>query len=160
MRLPGETAMVDYDPACTIPKRLTLRSRLEDLAVVIPWVESLGQAYAIPANTLFAMNLCLEEALSNIVRHGYRGDPNQTMTVEFERTGEREAAFVLEDSAPHFRPFDLAVPQEDAVIASLEDFVPGGNGIRLMRKFANSVEWEPLEHGNRLRIGFVIAKGG
>ncbi len=160
MRLPGETAMVENDPAHTIPKRLTLRSRLEDLAMVFPWVESLGEAYTLPDNTIFAMNLCLEEALSNIVRHGYRGDPNQTMTVEFERNGEREAAFVVEDSAPHFRPFDPAVAQEDAAISSLEDLVPGGNGIRLMRQFADRVEWEPLEHGNRLRIGFAIAEGG
>lgn len=160
MRLPGQTAMADNDRARTIPSRLTLRSRLEDLAAVFPWVASLGAAYAWPANTMFAMNLCLEEALSNIVRHGYRGDPNQKMTVDFEGDGEREAGFVVEDSSPHFRPFDPAVPLEEAAIAALEDVEPGGNGIRLLRQFASSVEWEPLEHGNRLRIGFVIPRAG
>ncbi|HTX75470.1 MAG TPA: ATP-binding protein [Terracidiphilus sp.] len=142
--------------AQSIPEKLTLRSRLEDLACVFPWVESLAAAYAIPAGKLFAMNLCLEEVLSNIVRHGYRCDPDQTMTVEFARNGDREFSFIVEDSAPHFRPFDPAVPLEDVAPAALEDIVPGGNGIRLLRKFADSVKWEPLEPGNRLTIGFVV----
>lgn len=151
--------MAENESAGMVLKRLTLRSRLEDLGTVFPWVDQLGEAFGIPAKTLFAMNLCLEEALSNVVRHGYRGDPEQTIRVEFERHGEGEVAFVVEDSAPHFRPFDPAVPPEQAAPAALEDIVAGGNGIRLMRKFASSVEWEPLEHGNRLRIGFVIAQG-
>jgi len=148
--------MVDEHPARTIPKQLILRSRLEDLAAVFPWVESLGEAYSIPPRTLFAINLCLEEALSNVVRHGYRGDPDQTMTVKFERNGEHEAAFAIEDSAPHFRPFDPAVPLEEPAPVALEEIVPGGHGIRLMRKFASSVEWEPLQRGNRLRLGFAL----
>jgi serine/threonine-protein kinase RsbW len=142
-----------------IPEKLVLESRLEELAQVFPWVERLAAAWAIPAEKLFAMNLCLEEVLSNIVRHGYRSAPNQSMTVEFERNGDREFRFIVEDSAPHFRPFDPAVPLEDAAPAALEDLVPGGNGIPLLRRFADSVEWEPLEKGNRVKIGFVVPEG-
>lgn len=145
------------NPGNLIPGKLILRSRLEELAQVFPWVESLAEAYGIPAVKLFAINLCLEEVLSNVVRHGYRGDPNQTMTVEFEARGSEELLFIVEDAAPHFRPFDPSVPLEDAAPAALEDIVPGGNGIRLLRKFASSVDWEPLEPGNRLKIGFVIS---
>lgn len=144
------------DPVGQIPMQLVLRSRLDELVQVYPWIEALGAAYAIPSTTRFAMNLCLEEALSNVVQHGYRGDPDQTITVTFERNGEREISFIVEDSAPHFRPFDPAVPMENAAPAALEQIVPGGNGIRLLRKFADAVEWKPLEHGNRLRIALVV----
>ena len=153
-------AMADHDPANTIPKQLTLRSRLDDLAPMYPWVDALAQAYHLPDPTRYAIQLCLEEALTNVVRHGYGGDPEQTITVEFERRGEREMVFSVEDSAPHFRPFDPAMPLEEPAPVSLETVKPGGQGIRLMRKFSSFMEWEPLERGNRLRIGFVVPDAG
>ena len=58
--------------------RLILKGQLEDLARVWPWVEALATRYSVPADTQFAIQLCLEEALSNIVRHGYGGQPNQS----------------------------------------------------------------------------------
>lgn len=144
------------DPALAIPKQLTLRSHLDELARIFPWVQSLAQAYSIPDDTRYSMELCMEEALVNVIRHGYGGDENQSISVEFERRGEREFVFTIEDSAPLFRPFDPDAPVKEAEPVSLETIVPGGHGIRLMREFSSWVTWEPLEHGNRLRIGFVI----
>jgi len=152
--------MPEDDPAHAIPMQLTLRSQLDELARVSQWVETLTHAYAIPNDTRYSMELCLEEALANVIRHGYRGDADQTVVVKFERRGEREFAFSIEDSAPHFRPFDPDEPPQEAEAVNLEDIVPGGHGIRLMRKFASSVEWAPLEPGNRLSLGFVVPNAG
>jgi serine/threonine-protein kinase RsbW len=149
--------MAEDDSAPTIPKRLMLRSRLDELKRVFPWIEELARAHSIPPDTQYSMELCLEEALANVIRHGYLGDPEQSVAVTFEQCGEREFALTIEDSAPHFRPFDPDVPLKEAEPVALENLVPGGNGIRLMRSFASSVEWEPREHGNRLRIRFVVA---
>jgi anti-sigma regulatory factor (Ser/Thr protein kinase) len=33
---------------------------------------------------------------------------------------------------------------------------PGGQGLRLLYRFANSVEYERLADGNRLTLGFVV----
>lgn len=145
------------NPTGQIPTRLVLRSRLEELAKVFPWIEALGEAYAFPSASRFAINLCLEEALSNVVRHGYCGSPDQSITVRFESHGERQVSFVVEDSAPHFHP---PLPLEVEAPPALEDMVPGGNGIRLMRKFSDALEWEPLQRGNRLVIRFVIPEAG
>lgn len=138
-------------PACPVPTRLRLESRMEELARVNPWVEALAEYFAIPATTVFAINLCLEEALANVVRHGYKDEAGHSMTVAFESHGEHELSFVVEDSAPQFDP--TAAPMERPAIP-LEEMKIGGNGILLMRKFAGSVTWEPTVHGNRLRIGF------
>lgn len=148
--------MPEDDAARTIPMQLTLRSQLDELARIFPWVETLARTFAIPSDTRYSMELCLEEALVNVIRHGYGGDAGHTVTVEFERRGEREFVFTIEDSAPHFRPFDPDVPLKEAEPVNLENIVPGGHGIRLMRAFSNWIEWEPLERGNRLRIGFAM----
>jgi anti-sigma regulatory factor (Ser/Thr protein kinase) len=142
--------------------RLTLKSQLSDLALVWPWVEALALEHAIPANTQYAINLCLEEALSNVIRHGYAGEPNHAITVDCTRTGENGLTFIVEDSAPHFEPADSdpgTAPDFTAVTpASIEDITPGGHGITLMRHFAGTLAWEPLPKGNRLKLGFQIAQ--
>jgi len=131
-------------------EQLCLPGTLASLAQVPPWVETLASRYAISPRTAFASNLCLEEALSNIVRHGYKTNEDQSIVVEFRHT-EKELTFTIVDSAPHFRPgTDAAIEP-----SSLEELQPGGLGIPLMRKFADFVKWEPLEKGNRLTLGFA-----
>ena len=69
--------------------RLTLQSQLDDMARLWPWVEALAAEYAIPANTEFDIHLCLEEAISNVIRHGYGGQPNHTITVDCDLAGTK-----------------------------------------------------------------------
>lgn len=134
--------------------RLTLRSQLSDLTLVTRWVHALSVRFHFPERASFAIDLCLEEALSNVIRHGYAGDPTQRIEVEFSISRERRVSFVIEDAAPHFRPFDPEAPVLAPSSASLEEIVPGGQGIPLIRKFADAVEWEPLPKGNRLTLLF------
>ena len=131
-------------------ERLVLRSEISQLAHVLPWVEALAARYALPEKTSYVINLCLEEALSNIVRHGYKGDAGYEIIVEF-RSGEGKLVFIIEDTAPHFQPTESAMAQP----TSLEELIPGGMGIPLMRRFADRVEWEPLPMGNRLTLTFT-----
>jgi serine/threonine-protein kinase RsbW len=132
--------------------RLSLAGRLEELAAVWPWLEALAAAYSIPAKMLFSMNLCLEEALSNIVRHGYGGGSSLPISVEFVPRQGDGFVFVIEDCAPPFDPLQFT-PGEPAP-AMLSDLEPGGHGIRLLRRFAGSLAYERLSSGNRLIIGF------
>jgi serine/threonine-protein kinase RsbW len=145
-------------PAPGVPQsardRITLRSQLADLSLVSGWVQALAARYHFAERTGFAIELCLEEALSNVIRHGYAGDPTQKIDVEFSMTAEGSVLFVIEDTAPHFRPVDPSVPLAVPSIIPLEEIVPGGQGIPLMRKFADAVEWEPLPQGNRLTLRF------
>lgn len=134
--------------------RLTLRSQLSDLPLVTRWLQALTSHYGFPTRTSFAIDLCLEEALSNVIRHGYAGDPTQKIGIEFSMGPEGRVSFVIEDTAPHFRPFDPEAPAVEPSLVPLEEIVPGGQGIPLMRKFADAVNWEPLPKGNRLTLVF------
>jgi anti-sigma regulatory factor (Ser/Thr protein kinase) len=133
--------------------RLTLKSQLAELSRVWPWVDSLAAKYDLSGETHYAINLCLEEALSNIIRHGYRGQPDHAITIDFTSTGT-SLTFTIEDQAPHFVP---AEPTEARPATSIEEYLPGGLGVRLMRRFAGTLHWKPLPRGNRLTIGFAAA---
>jgi serine/threonine-protein kinase RsbW len=135
--------------------RLTIQSRLDDLALLWPWVESLAADFSIPANTLCAIDLCLEEALSNVIRHGYQGRPGQPITVEFAQY-DREVAFTVDDQAPPFDPLAQPETAPATAPASINDFPIGGLGIGMMRKFAGSLAYQRLPAGNRLILRFPL----
>lgn len=150
-----EKWMTGPSPSSPEP-RLTLKSQLEDLPLVWPWVEALAARYSIPTDTQFAIQLCLEEALSNIIRHGYQGQANQCITVECAPSGVAELVFTVEDHALHFDPLAPFTAAPAPVPASIQELLPGGQGIRLMRKFASRLAWQQLPNGNRLTLAFAI----
>ena len=140
--------------------RLTLKSQLEDMAALWPWVEAIVAEYAIPPDPAFGVHLCLEEAISNVIRHGYSGQPGHSLTVDYASPNPHELVFTIEDQAPAFDPLDPSLIEELPAPVP-EDFLrPGGRGILLMRRFSSSIAYQRLENGNgdgnRLTIGFVL----
>jgi serine/threonine-protein kinase RsbW len=135
----------------TTEEKLTLRSHLSELSQLPVWIERLALQHAIPGSTQFAIHLCLEETLSNIVRHGYSGSPDHSMSIRFTSPAEEHFVFVVEDEAPHFNP--LSEPELPGIGALDEERV-GGQGIRLIRRFAETLEYQAMPRGNRLSMGF------
>jgi serine/threonine-protein kinase RsbW len=139
----------------SVEERLDLQSHLSALARVYEWVDRLSAEHSIPSNTQFAINLCLEEVLSNIVRHGYSGDSDQSISIRFSSPRENFIVFTVEDEAPAFDPIVSDVPP---VLSAINENPIGGQGIRLLRQFSDALEYQPTPTGNRLSIGFSTAK--
>lgn len=135
--------------------RLELDSRLTELNRVQPWIESLADQYGFGADARFAMQLCMEEALANVVLHGYRNEPGHPIVVEAS-TAVDTLFFTIRDQAPAFLPADHAPSDDSGRHASLETIQPGGNGIHLLHRFAGSLAYESCADGNRLTIGFAL----
>jgi anti-sigma regulatory factor (Ser/Thr protein kinase) len=59
--------------------RLELRGDLSELRRVAEWIKALA-LQALYADTLFAVQLCIEEAVANIIMHGgaTRGSPSNS----------------------------------------------------------------------------------
>ena len=132
--------------------RIVLRGELCEMARVPVWVEGLADRHAVDDATRFAINICLEEAVSNVIRHGYSGmaDPPD-VAVELAEPHTGFLLFTVEDGAPQFNPLDAP---ERPLLDEQGQMVVGGRGIGLMRRFADSLEYEATASGNRLRIGF------
>ncbi len=148
--------MTGNDPNAECEEKLTLQSRISELARIPPWIEHLAAVFSIPVQSQFAMNLCLEEALSNIMRHGYASVPGHIISIVYSMPGPGVFQFVLADEAPHFNPVEAVLPP---VPSSLDDLPVGGQGIRLMRQFADSLQYEAMPNGNRLCLIFIASPG-
>jgi serine/threonine-protein kinase RsbW len=138
-----------------IQDRIELDSRLDELSRVQPWIDALADHHGVAPDTRFAMQLCLEEALANVVMHGYRNQPGHPIVIQ-SSICRGSLLFTIGDHAPPFVPADPAPADEPRTPATLESIEPGGNGIRLMRRFAGSLAYERLPSGNRLTIGFPL----
>jgi anti-sigma regulatory factor (Ser/Thr protein kinase) len=140
----NEIGQVDID-------RLFLGSQLSEMERLPAWVESLGVAYGLSESTKFAINLCLEEVVSNVIRHGYSNTPGQLLTVHCATPRPDYFVFTVEDDAAPFNPLE---PPALPTIGEQDEGQIGGQGIRLLRGFSDMVEYEAKPSGNRLRIGF------
>jgi serine/threonine-protein kinase RsbW len=92
----------------------------------------------------FAIQLALEEALANAVRHGNAADPGKHVTVEF-RVDADCVCVSVEDEGHGFRPDSVPDPTLDE---NLEK--PDGRGVMLMRVYMNEVRYNPA--GNKVTM--------
>jgi serine/threonine-protein kinase RsbW len=123
--------------------------------VQIPnWVHDLAARYSIPEDTEYSMDICLEEVLGNIIRHGYSGADDRPMSVSFAMPHAGNFILVVEDEAPHFNPLEAP---ELPVMTPGNEVRLGGHGIRLLRHFSQALKYEPTPTGNRLRMDFSAA---
>jgi serine/threonine-protein kinase RsbW len=138
----------------SLQDRIELDSRISELSRVQPWIEALADQYRVSDDTRFSMQLCMEEALANVVIHGYGNEPGHPIVIRCS-VSAHNLLFAIEDQAPPFAPVEPN-PPGDAAPVTLESIEPGGNGIRLLHRFAGSVAYETFADGNRLTIGFPI----
>jgi len=134
---------------------LVLDSQLTELNRAQSWVEGLADRLGLNEKARYAISLCLEEALANVVLHGYRNEPGHPVVIRY-RFSLDTLSFAIEDKAPPFNPVDASPSTTRPKQPGLELLTPGGNGIRLLRQFAESLVYERLADGNRLMIGFSI----
>jgi anti-sigma regulatory factor (Ser/Thr protein kinase) len=146
----NDTAVDEKRTDDPVPDRIVLESQLSELIRVSPWIEALAARFAIPENVVFAMNLCLEEALSNVIRHGHRGQGG-SLTIQLTVPHEGRFMLIVDDDAPWFNPLEQEPPPAYAPDNPTQI---GGQGIRLIRGFSDSLEYSATPTGNQLRIGF------
>ncbi len=91
----------------------------------------------VSAAGIYAVNLALEEMVTNIVKYGYDDLERHAIQVSLRVEGAM-ATLVLEDDGHAFNPLDVPAPD---VRQSLQERPIGGLGIHLTRKMAASMEY-------------------
>jgi serine/threonine-protein kinase RsbW len=132
--------------------RLLLSHSRPGMVRLSEWLDEQEGALPIPAGVAYAVRLCLEEAVANLIDYTpATGD----IAVDLAWQGDVMVAAV-EDHGP---PFDPRTAPARARPASLEDAVPGGLGIALMRSFASDIDYEAVPGRNRLTFRFARPGG-
>ncbi len=130
--------------------RLSLSHSRSEIARLATWLDEQERLLPIPDDVAYAVRLCLEEAVSNLVAHTPAISDLCDITVDLIRQGDVVVA-AIEDRGPPFDPRAAPLP---APPNSLENTIPGGLGIRLMRSFASEIDYDTVPGRNRLTLRF------
>jgi len=139
--------------------RMELRSNPEMLCVVRNALSELTAKLGFSESECRAVVLAVDEALTNIIRHAYLGDPEQSIEASFHRIhveGDGKSGdaleIVLEDSG--------VTPPEKMCGRALEDVRPGGLGLHFIRESMDTVEFSRNNGKNQLRLVKILHSQG
>jgi serine/threonine-protein kinase RsbW len=111
-------------------------------------IEKLAEAVnkALPDRDLaFAVNLCLDELITNTIVHGLKGATGRFIHVQINMSNEW-LEILLKDDAPQFDPFMQApVPNLDLDVSERPI---GGLGVHIVKKLMDEVHADYDDTGN------------
>ena len=139
--------------------KMELRSDPDMLCVVRNALSELTAKLGFSEPDCRAVVLAVDEALTNIIRHAYLGDPEQPIEASFRRIqapqdGKSMDALeiVLEDSG--------VTPPEKMCGRALDDVRPGGLGLHFIRESMDTVEFSRNNGRNQLRLVKILHAQG
>ena len=112
------------------------------------WLDDIAAQQRLSGRVVFAAQLCLEEILTNIVRHSGKTEPH--VAVEVDHTGDRLQLTIEDDG----KPFDVTSYPRRPVERDLETVEPGGLGLHLLQHFASQLEYSRSKDHNRVTAVF------
>lgn len=127
------------------------QGHLEELERLAQDLQEFCERNGIGAPDLFQLNLCLDEAVTNIISHGYesRPMPDPAFELNIERRLE-EIHVELRDQGAPYDPLTCA-PKPD-LTSPLEDRNIGGLGVHFMRKTMDELYYERVGPHNVLKM--------
>jgi serine/threonine-protein kinase RsbW len=128
-----------------VRRRVEIPAELERLADVRAAVRELARACDAPVTCMDDLVQAVDEVVTNIIVHGYRGEPG-TIELTAELIGD-DIVIRIEDRAPLFDP--MTNPTPDLTIPPHRRR-PGGMGIHLLRLAVDSVQHRPRPGGGNI----------
>lgn len=132
---------------------LRLANNLAALADLADRVERFGAEQRLPASVVNALNVALDEAVSNAINHGYDAGVGGEIAVRMRRRPDSVLVEVEDDG----RPFDpLQAPPPDLTLP-LEQRPVGGLGIHLIRNLMDELSYARVGGRNVLKMAKHLA---
>ena len=134
---------------------LALDNDLPEISRLAEEVERFGAAHGLSEGTVFAVNLALEEIVTNIISYGYPDGGRHVIHLRMDLAGE-ELRIAIADDARAFNPLEKEEPDLDG---SVDERPVGGLGIHLVRKLMDEVRYERRDDQNRLSLTKRLTEG-
>ena len=131
----------------TASMSVTLVNEQSEVERLSRLVEAFGEAEGLPLDSIFNVNLALDEVITNIIHYAHNDGQQHPIVVRLAiESGVLTAQ--VEDDGRAFNPLDAPVPDLNA---SIDERPIGGLGIHLVRTMMSSVEYR-RENGRNVLI--------
>ena len=132
---------------------LALRPEGVEVRRASAWLALHGEFHQIPQQQVGRLDLCLNEALANILEHGNAGGADQKIALRFEciHIGDtKQAAITVSDQGPPFDVVSAHLPVQPATLAQAQ---PGGLGLLIIRNCSDTLSYRRSGNHNELTFG-------
>ena len=137
-----------------IEATLSLTADAAEFSRASAWLGDICQANGVPADQLDRLDICLNEALANVLSHGGRDalDSPITLNLALAVTGTRGSARMT--ICARGVAFDPGTHKTRSMPQTLEATEPGGLGVLLMRANADEMSYQRQDVLNCTRFLF------
>jgi len=125
-----------------------LDSRLEEIPLLADELESWAEAHGVQRKIINSINLMLDELIVNIVKYGYKGQPDGKIELHIALV-EKSIDVTVRDYGP---PFNLLDFKEPDVSGDIEERSVGGLGIYFVRQLADQIFYRRDGDTNEVRL--------
>lgn len=123
--------------------------RFDSLSKISGFVVDAAGAAGLDADAVYAVEMAVDEACTNIIEHAYGGEGQGDIECTCQ-INHNELTVTLRDYGCPFEPSDVPEPDIDA---ALEDRQEGGLGLYLIQKLMDEVHFEfTADFGNILTM--------
>jgi anti-sigma regulatory factor (Ser/Thr protein kinase) len=132
---------------------LSIRADAADVRPASEWLARACEVRGVPERQTLRLDLCLNEALANVIAHGGEQALASPVVLRLEVSGEaavRQACVTVLDSGP---AFDMTAAEPGVLPMSLSDADPGGLGLTMIRNLSDSLSYRRLDGRNELVFG-------
>ena len=91
------------------PIHITIRNDFSEIAKVHTTMDAFCRFYSVPQDSMYAINLALDELLANTINYGYDGGEVHSIGITLEYTKSTVNITVVDDGNA-FNPFDAPPP--------------------------------------------------
>ena len=132
------------------PRRFQLRVVAEDrhLAEIRDFVQDAGEKLLIPQKILANTKLAVDEACTNVIKHGYKGESGGFIEIVITGNG-RDFSIAIHDTG---KGFDLRNVKSPDLKMYVETRRKGGFGVFIMNQLMDEVRYRAGRDGNVLTM--------
>jgi serine/threonine-protein kinase RsbW len=126
-------------------KKIQIQAQSEYLADLRSKLQGLMKTSGLDEKVIGEMSLAIDEAITNIIRHGYKNIPDGVIDLEYTDFPDR-VEIVIEDHGKLFNPLTIPTPE-------LPPTKPGGLGVHFIRTLMDDVIYQiGTDKTNQLKL--------
>jgi serine/threonine-protein kinase RsbW len=124
---------------------LTVESSIEELQAIANQVDGVAEQQGWSQKTVFALQVALDEWISNVIKYSYKERSDQPIRVVVNES-EHELVASVEDHGTPFDPASAAVPETlDETLSGKRE---GGMGLFVMHHLLSDIAFERVNNRN------------
>ena len=129
-------------------KEIIIDNNLDEIVRITQFIEELGLTLQLPSGITMSVNLAIEEAITNIIRHAYPQGKESDIALR-ANIASGMLTFTIIDEGLSFNPADQTIT-EGAV--PLEQRLTEGLGLFLIRRTMDEIEYDVVDGRNYLTL--------